>query len=71
MSAQRLEDIQEVKITFKDEFLLEYYRLMSKFAQFKRNLLKKYTASRSTKILQREEFAYAAVHSNSIPKKGK
>ena len=57
MSVQKLEEIQEFKITFRDEFLLEYYRLMSKFAQFKRNFLKKYTVSQGRRTLQMERFA--------------
>ena len=56
MSVQKLEEIQESKITLRDEFLLEYYRLMSKFAQFKRNFLKKYTVSQG-RTLQMERFA--------------
>lgn len=54
MSVQKLKEIEEFKVTFKDEFLLEYYRLMSRFAQFKRNFLKKRTALQSTTSLQME-----------------
>ena len=57
MSVQRLEEIEEVKITFREELFLEYYRLMSKFAQFKRNFLKKSTVPQGPKILQMERFA--------------
>ena len=56
MSVQKLEEIGEFKLTFRDEFLLEYYRLMSKFAQFKKNFLKKSTVSQGTKTLQTRGF---------------
>ena len=56
MSVQKLEEIGEFKLTFRDEFLLEYYRLMSKFAQFKRNFLKKSTVLHGTKTLHMEGF---------------
>ncbi len=55
MSAQKLEEIKEVKITFKDELFLEYYRLMSKFAQFKRNFSKKSVGLQNPKT-QMEKF---------------
>ena len=57
MSTQKLEEIQEFKITFKDEFLLEYYRLMSKFLQFKRNFLKKYLTLQANRTFQMGRFA--------------
>ena len=57
MSTQKLEEIQEFKITFRDEFLLEYYRLMSKFTQFKRSFSKKYSASQGRRTLQMGRFA--------------
>ena len=59
MSTQVLESKQfaELKLNLRDEIVLEYYRIMSNLAQYKRNVLKSKTNSFLTKILRWRTFS--------------
>ena len=54
MSTQVLESKQfvDLKLSLRDELVLEYYRIMSNLAQYKRNVPKNKTNSFLAKILR-------------------
>ncbi|MGI9565849.1 MAG: hypothetical protein ACR2LL_02395 [Nitrosopumilus sp.] len=59
MSTQVLESkhFVELKLSLRDEIVLEYYRIMSNLAQYKRNVLKNKTNSFLAKILRWRTFS--------------
>ena len=59
MSTQVLESkyFVELKLSLRDEITLEYYRIMSILAQYKRNVLKNKTNSFLAKILKWSAFS--------------
>ena len=59
MSTQVLESKQfvEIKLSLRDEIVIEYYRSMSNLAQYKRKALKNKTNSFLSKILRWRTFS--------------